>query len=186
MIDSELIQQIRQAAMEFANISGFVIFIYMLLRKHTRKVMRVQWNSVSTFLAFLAFVTVIRIAGFDFFQDMSGGQNVLPQLPPELDGKPIWRFAIVFWEDAFFAIPLFYAWKHLRKWPAIGITIFMSLWFGSGHSYQGVQAIAITALYPYFISLRHGKKVGFGTVMACHILYDVITFYTVYFMRYLI
>jgi hypothetical protein len=40
-----------------------------------------------------------------------------------------------------------------------------------GHSYQGPTGM-ITFIFP-FISFYYSKKYGAGTVMLCHILYDI-------------
>ena len=53
----------------------------------------------------------------------------------------------------------------------------MSLTFGSLHAYEGLQAMIVLSMYIPF-TIRLGKKYGFGTVMICHIVYDLVTFFT--------
>lgn len=164
--------------MIYAMICGMVITLAMMFRERHRHIIRIEWNKVSSFLAFLAFVTCIRIAGFEFLADFAP-PGTLPSMNEKLLNVPIWRFVLVFWEDAFFGIPLYYAWKYCRRWFALLVTIGFSVWFGFGHGYQGNYAIVLTALYPYFISYRFGSQYGFGTVMVSHIMYDMATYYTI-------
>ena len=147
-------------------------------------VMRVELNKVASFLALLVIVTCARIAAYDFMVDID--PNYMPKIPPELYYAPVWHFMLVFWEDAFFVLPMILAFKYLKKSIAILVAITLSLIFAHGHLYQGYIAVAITSLYPYFISYKYSKKFGMGTVMVCHILYDFITFYTQLFMPWLI
>lgn len=148
-----------------------------------RDLLRIQWNSVASFCGFMTFVTLLRICWFDF-QIRTGSSY--PAMPAEIYQSGIWSLGLVFWEDAFYAIPIYYAHKHLKSWPAWGLTIALSLMFASGHTYQGYFVASLTAFYPYFISNRFGAVVGFGTVMACHIIYDMLTFLVVHLSPILI
>lgn len=202
--------------MTFEIIFAIALGLMLYTRIVDKHAMRVQLESVAKFLAFMAMVTCIRIAGYDF---LAGNGIQPPGLPPELLEMGLWRLVLVFWEDAFYVLPIYLvskkevgSWikykvlqfqkKYLKKgWiPWIGtkeksrnlkpvtwgLAVALSINFALGHAYQGVGGVLITMLYPYFISYRYGKKVGFGTVMICHILYDFITFYTVFLMRYLL
>ena len=141
------------------------------------KTVRIQWNSVASFCGFMAFITVMRIALFDY--QMSQGAS-FPVMPPEIYQSGIWRLAMVFWEDCFYALPIYYAFKYLNKWPAWIFAIILSAHFGAGHVYQGVGTAIFLSIYPIFIANKFGVKYGFGTVMVCHILYDMFTFYAVH------
>ena len=153
------------------------IAILILCRIFDKQIIRIQWNSVSSFLAFMSILTVARLCLFDF-SVRNGG--VMPSMPPEIMQSGMWSFGLVFWEDLFYAVPLYYAHRWLTPWAAWIFTIIMSVHFGMGHLYQGEFVMYLTMIYPYFISKRFGEKYGFGTVMLCHILYDVFTYYTVY------
>jgi len=161
---------------------GVLITVIMIIKKPT--LMKADFSKIASFLAFMAIITVGRISFCSFMSSID--PTFLPQIPDALYNHPMWRFLLVFWEDAFFVLPMVFAFKYLKNWMAIPIVIGLSLWFGSGHLYQGWWAVIITSLYPYFISYKYGLKVGFGTVMLCHILYDFITTYTIMFMGYLI
>ena len=170
--------------MSFMIPAGLAILAYTWFNH--RKLVRVEWNSVASFLGFMALATIQRIGLYDFLADVDPRGFHYPPISPQFLGKPIWRFCLVFWEDAFFGIPIYMAFKRCRKWLAWVFVISLSMLFGQAHGYQGDLAIIVTAIYPYFISYRMGSKYGFGTVMVSHMLYDIITFYTIWFLPYLI
>lgn len=94
----------------------------------------------------------------------------------------------VFWEDACHGLPLVLLRKMIgntKKWAkAVNMSalILVMLSFGLGHLYQGLMVPILLAFYiPY--SIKIGKEYGFGTVIVCHTLYDMVTFLFVkYFM----
>src|SRR5690606_19924907 len=93
---------------------------------------------------------------------------------------PFWRLALVFWEDAFFAIPIYYM-KDKWKWSRylwMPITAALSIAFGVGHMYQFEMAFFAALLIPYLFFYKYGVKYGFGTTMICHILFDMFTIIT--------
>jgi hypothetical protein len=162
-------------------IVGLVILAFFIA--FDRNTVRVQWNSVASFMGFMSLLTCIRLGVFSFL----GQQGFAPpQVPIEILQTGVWWFSLVFWEDAFYVLPIFLAHKYLRPLFAWIITIFLSVYFGAGHVYQGLLVAGITMLYPYFLSYKFGKKYGFGTVMVCHILYDYVTFFTVWLAPILI
>jgi hypothetical protein len=90
------------------------------------------------------------------------------------------------WEDAVFGMPLvildklYSNTKLFRLWfyPLVAMSMIS---FGSGHAYQGFLSAALLALYiPY--SIKYSKKFGVGTVMLCHIMFDLATILTFKFM----
>lgn len=161
---------------------GFGIFGYHLF-KH-RDMMRTQWKDVAGFMAFMALISFIRfsLADLDFRSNPSSLQQYTSSPASQL--VPI-SFLMVFWEDSFFALPIQYIQKYLKKYLAIPLIILLSVVFGLGHLYQGLFVVFLTALLPYFIFHKMGHKYGFGTSMMCHILYDYTTFYTVKLIPFL-
>jgi hypothetical protein len=148
--------------------------IMVLVFIFDKKTLRVELDKVAKFLAFMAIITAIRLALMSHSNSF-GNSNLMD--------IPFYSFGLVFWEDLFYAIPIYYT-RHLKdhkyaKYVWYSLIIALSAHFGMGHLYQGVFAVFLTAIYPYFISYRYGKDVGFGTVMAGHVLYDMITFLTV-------
>lgn len=144
------------------------ILIMLFVFIFDRKTLRIEWGSLAKFIAFLIMFVIAQIAVGSYIFNGFPRTNPIAEIPS-------WRLAVVFWEDAFYAIPLYYAFKIDKskyQWMSILFAIFMSLWFGFGHLYQGVFGFIITSFYPYFISLKYGKRVGFGTVMCGHVLYD--------------
>lgn len=166
---------------DIAFYTGIVLTIVLGILN--RNLMRIEFDKITKFLTFMVLLTFGKIALFSFINSFTyTGFSA----PPAILGMEVWRFALVFWEDAFFAIPLVFAFKYLNKYIAIVIAVVLSLWFGYGHVYQGYWVALVISLYPYFISKYFGEKYGMGTVMICHILYDFITFYTIIFLSVLV
>ena len=150
-----------------------------------RDSMRITWDKLAQFVAFLVMVAVFRLLYYQYQFD-TGAMQFLPTLPPEI-GNNKWTLGLVFWEDMFFGFPIYLAFKYLKqKWLAILITVVLSVFFGLGHEYQGMYAVALTALAPYFVSNYFGSKYGFGTAMCGHVLYDVSTVYLIQLLPYLL
>ena len=154
------------------HIGCLILLLFAIFDKET---IRVEWDSLSKFITFLVVVFVLRIS----IISISG---TLPINPVELTNRPTWLFVLVFWEDCFYVLPLLFMdkFKWLKKWYIwYPVAIALSIHFGLGHLYQGTQAVFITAMYPILVSYRYSKKVGMGTVMLAHILYDFSTFWMV-------
>ena len=168
-------------------IGGVSVYEHYKQVPSDKQLMRVDLGGVSKFLAFIAMVTVIRLCAFDLAMEFAPEKfsEMIYQSHYTLMQTPLWRLGLVFWEDAFFAMPMVYVIRKYSKWIWIPFVIAMSAMFGMGHGYQGMWAIAVTAVYPYFISYKYGTKNGFGTVMCCHIIYDVVTYFTLYLAPYL-
>lgn len=149
------------------------IIINVLIRFTKEKdIVRITWSKVAEFSGFLALLFVARICFFDFALK-SGLINALPVPPPEIS---LWSLFLVFWEDTFFGMPIYFANKYIKnKWVFGAFVVALSLLFGSGHAYQGIYGVVITSFLPYFICYKYGSKYGFGTTMVGHILYDFST-----------
>lgn len=138
-------------------------------------------SAFKKFLIFMAVVTIYRAVIFGLFgdhlRDMVAGAMTIP-----------WQATLtVFWEDACHTVPLAILsrvlgedkwWKKALRRAAIGMVMVS---FGLGHVYQGVFAAALLSLYIPF-TLKKGQEVGFGTIMACHTLYDLLTILTIKLM----
>lgn len=175
--------------MEFLIILSTSI-IGMIILRFTRhkEITRISWDKIAQFCGFMVLLTVGRIASYDLMLKM-GVIYQLPQIPPEImDNK--WSLALVFWEDFFFGVPLYFIHKYMNgskiKYVKWILTVAISIIFGMSHMYQGWGGVAITTLLPYFICLKYGRKYGFGTTMVCHILYDSITVYSIILLPYLL
>lgn len=149
-----------------------------------RSLLRVELKLTVKWLGFLCLLTIYRIFIFKMFS----GNETLQEAVSGAMTIP-WQAALtVFWEDMCHGIPLAILsmrmgldkfWKKAVNWLAILVVMVA---FGLGHVYQGYIAAALLSLYvPY--TLKRGKEVGFGTVMICHSLYDLVTILTLqYFL----
>lgn len=154
---------------------GLIIFTLVLI--FDRKILKVDLKVIQTFITLMVLMTFFRLTLFSLGHDL--GQD-LASINQGLAGLSFWRFATVFWEDAFFAIPIYYMidrwnWSKYITYPFMAITAII---FGLGHMYQFEMAYFATLVIPYMVFYRAGKKYGFGTSMICHILFDMITFLT--------
>jgi hypothetical protein len=143
-------------------IIGF--FMILMALKINKSLVRIEPKKVLEFLKMMALVTLIRVVvarvtgdSHSYFPDFSG-------------------LLCVWWEDAVFTLPILmmnhYKIKFRYQLPVIAIS---SLAFASGHLGYSVGWASILLTYVYFISYKYGLKVGLGTVMLCHVFYDVIT-----------
>jgi len=155
--------------MERLIIAGVILILMCIF---DRNMLRVELDKVAKFLGFMACLVVVQLAMGSY------SYQGIPSAPEHAGIRTFW-LAMVWWEDMFYAVPLYYGAKLLEidkykinKYFYYIFVALMSIDFGLGHLYQGVPAVFITAYYPYFISLRYGKSVGFGTVVFCHIIYD--------------
>lgn len=140
-------------------IAGPIVFILVLLFDRDR--LKVKLDALAKFLAFLVIFGLIKIC-------LWNGNKV--GINPH--GISMANFMFVFLEDAFFVMIPFYLTKFVVIKRKYLVWIFFSLIFGVAHRYQGIPAIFVTALYPYFISNKFAARTSFGTVMVGHFLWD--------------
>lgn len=146
-----------------------------------RKMLSLNLDKINSFIGFMVLVCVLRVCLIDFCSEFFQSE-----LPTD-SGIPLWYLPFVFWEDLFFGGLVYLSHKFIKnRFISLLSIILISLWFASGHLYQGYYIAALTGIYPYFISYRFAKKNGFGTVMVCHILYDFITVLLVKFLPWVL
>jgi hypothetical protein len=149
--------------------------LYLVKNSKYANVIRVDKKGLLSFVKFLTIVTVIRFLVLKYLSPPEELEQI-----HKLGAFLPWQVCFgVFWEDMCHTVPLvllgrmFYKTKWYR-WiaaPLVGLVMFS---FGSGHVYQGLFNAACISLYIPF-TLRMGKKYGFGTVMICHMLWDLTT-----------
>lgn len=144
--------------------------VCLIIYVKDKELLSFKLESVSKFLTFMVFVVCYKLTVISFFN-----------VPVSDTPMPFWSLSMVWWEDAIFSIPIYLISKStkIHKFVKFALILVMSLLFGFGHIYQGIFAVFVTSLYPYYISTRYGKDHGFGTVMACHIIYDMTIYSTI-------
>lgn len=136
--------------------------VFALVVFFDRDRLAVKLDAVAKFLSLLVLVSFIKIC-------LWNGKPVETN-PYGIDMS---NFLFVFLEDVFYAMIPFYLTSRIsNKKSKIAIWVLFSIMFGAGHRYQGLFAVLVTATYPYFISNYFARKTSFGTVMACHFLWD--------------
>lgn len=139
--------------------------VFVLIFLFDREKLKIKFESVASFIAFLALFGAIKMCiwnGFVF-------QNKF--------NLSLRNFLFVFLEDAFYVMIPFYLTKRINN-KTLNVVIWsvFSVLFGVAHRYQGIAAVFVTATYPYFISNKFAQKTSFGTVMSCHFLWDCFVF----------
>jgi len=163
-------------------ILGIIMMVITYFSQH-RELLRVQWKEVGQWAGFLALVTFLRffvfyvsdLLGFsEFITGYISGASIIP-----------WQVSLtVFWEDALHAMPVAILARMLgsdkpwKKWVTNAAIGAMMISFGLGHTYQGVIAALALSFYIPF-TFKKGQEIGFGTVMLCHMMYDLVTILTV-------
>lgn len=143
------------------------VLLLFAIKKHPDLV-RIEIRRILYFSAFFIPYSFIS-AAISAFQDPLGMLQNFLQVKSSM---PLDSFFGVYWEDMFFVFPYLLAlkkYKH-KALALFPIFVFTTLYFASGHMYQG-EGWLITAIYPP-ISLYFGRKYGLGTMMVIHILYD--------------
>jgi hypothetical protein len=156
-------------------IIGLIIFFLVFWKD--REVLRVDFKAVQKFLWLMVGLTFIRLFLFSVASEFDVYINEINQ---GINHVKFWKLGLVFWEDAFFAIPIYYMidkwkWKEYLYLPIIAA---LSIRFGIGHIYQAEPAYFATLIIPYVVFYQFGKRFGFGTTMICHTLFDMITIIT--------
>lgn len=143
-----------------------LIYTYRIDKKY----LRIDVDALKSFGVFLLWVTLIRAILFSI-SDTSSMSHILHLINP-------WFMLGVFWEDAVHVLPLIV----LKDKDKIGNVAYYALFicsaiiFASGHMYQGLVGLT-SVIYIYF-SAKYGRQYGFGTVMLCHIAYDLVTYFS--------
>lgn len=155
----------------------FIGFLFLILTYWKDKdILRIDLAVIQKFLVLMVLLTFFRLfivsalSKFGIQFNFNDGVNLIE----------FWQLGLVFWEDAFFAIPIYWMvdrWNW-SKYIWLPIVIILSIVFGLGHIYQFKAAFFMALILPYFVFYRYGKKFGFGTTMICHIVFDMVTFFT--------
>lgn len=161
-------------------ILGIVILLLAYFSRY-RHLIRIESKPVLKWVKLMLFATIIRILIFSYIRIAGNG------LPYNLEGAMFlpWQTVFtVFWEDAVHTLPIAIAMEYLgtKKWYSkllFFLIIFYSMVnFGLGHLYQGEYASLFISFY-IPVTLFLGRKYGFGTIMLCHVIYDLLTILTI-------
>lgn len=159
-----------------------IFVILTVLKTDQKKLLKIDKNQVFKWIRFLLLVTVIRI----ILCKLYSSQYILNSIK-KISDLP-WQVGLtVFWEDAVHGMPLVIFQKLIKnvKFNKILYKIALILTmieFGIGHLYQGfIPAFLLSFYIPFSIGIA--KKHGFGTVMICHMLFDISS---LLFVKYLI
>lgn len=157
-----------------------IFMIFAVWHSSHRDLLRIEPKAIGKWILFLVGLTIYRILIFKMFPNSEylhqgkEGASIIP-----------WQATLtVFWEDACHSLPLVILARAigLDKWwekGLIGTAIaVVMVSFGLGHVYQGYLAAFLLSFYIPF-TFKKGQEIGFGTVMICHMIYDLVTILTI-------
>lgn len=156
----------------------FVIFA--TYNSEYKSLLRIQKRQLAIWVAFLVFLLIFRVIKFKFFssyETLEKNEAIFQMIS--------WKSCLfVFWEDICHGLPLLLLRRMIgtRKWlkPLYYIALLLvMISFGTGHLYQGWKAALMISFYIPF-TVNKGEEVGFGTIVACHTLYDLTTWLSVF------
>jgi len=143
-----------------------------------KDLLRFDWKAFSKFFLFMAVVSTYRYYMLRF--KIAHGADLHLDAVKSL---PIEAVFFVFWENLYHSVPLVLLRRMIgtNKWVmpihALAMAMVM-ISFGIGHAYQGIFAATFISFAVPF-DVHWGQKVGFGTTILCHILYDFLTIMTI-------
>jgi hypothetical protein len=153
---------------------GVLMFVAVYFSSY-RDLLAVKFKVVLKWAIFVLAISIVRY----FLIHCFSSPEEITALASSLTWLPTWSTFFVPWEDLSHAIPLAimgrsfpdnYFFRTVRYF----FLIVLMVDFGAGHLYQGVFAACMLAFY-IPITLYFGKKHGFGTIMLCHVIYDLAT-----------
>lgn len=155
-----------------------LLMLYLVKNSKYANLLRVEKKGLLKFAGWMAAVTILRLVVIKWLSPPSMGAEA-----HEMANFLPWQVTLgVFWEDMCHTVPLAIVakmlaknkWQKLISGALLGLVMFS---FASGHVYQGMFAAAFISLYiPFTMNLA--KKYGFGTIMLCHMFYDLVTILT--------
>lgn len=146
----------------------FAVLKILIIRKVLPELVRFELKAFKFFLLLMFCVSFLRI----LYVSVAG------KSPVNIHLFDFYSLFFVFWEDMFFVFPSIFFY-HLTKnrYLVAFLMLISSIIFAMGHLYQGTTAsLILTSYVP--IAFYFGRKYGLGTVMACHVTYDVLTYLT--------
>ncbi len=140
------------------------------------KICEVKKDKVFSFIKLMLLITLFRVI-LGAILSYHGVRTADPSSPMNTIVLP--TVLGVYWEDAVFTLPILVMERvNAPKWLINVLLGISSVAFASGHIPYSLFWAAITLLYVPFISYKYGKANGLGTVMVCHIIYDLFTLAT--------
>lgn len=152
-------------------ILGTLIVLFTMISKHS-DLLSIKVSNIKKFFIFMVLVFIVKTLEVVYLfspEDLMSMQVLLLYIDPV-------SLSMVYWEDAVHTLPIAIISRYVSgpksKFILIPILILTMISFGYGHLYQGALAASLLSLYVP-ISYYYGLRFGFGTVMICHVMYDL-------------
>ena len=150
------------------------LMFWAIWKSDHKDLLRFDLKAFAKFFTFMLAVSAFRYCMISIIAHYVGTDSF-----QAVNKLPIGAVFFVGWENLAHSIPLVllrrmigtskWTWPiHILAMAAVMVS------FSCGHLYQGVAAATFISLAIPF-DIHWGKKVGFGTTMGCHVLYDFMT-----------
>ena len=158
------------------------IVIAMVLAAGKKNVLRIERKPVLVWGA-----CMVLLVGWRIFLDKVIGYHGSQMAVQGMLTIPWTASFTVFWEDACHGLPLLLLQDLIgkkKRWAKVLYGVVLTtimVAFGLGHLYQGIFPALLLCMYiPYSVDV--GRRYGFGTIIICHMLYDLSTLLFVHYL----
>jgi len=156
-------------ALHLIGILHLSAFMAWLAWRAKPELVAVKPKNVAKFAGILAAMYIVKTLAFG-----------KPMAPEFITAFPTHLMLSAWWEDVVHTLPAMavlaaFPGKLLARIAAFLFIACSSVAFALGHMYQGPIVVLLFLGYVPFISFRYGLKHGLGTVMLCHVAYDLLT-----------
>ncbi len=151
---------------DWAQIIGPALLLYILYKWPYE--LKINWGCIKIFLKIEAISCFLRGLFFYFFP------HLIPKALIYITNKmSLTQLLGVYWEDAFFVLPIVLLSKYIQpKYIIYTFMLFCAYNFGMGHIYQGTLAAFLMGAY-VILSYLTRRRIGIGTFIICHIIHDI-------------
>lgn len=150
------------------------LMFFAIWKSDYKDLLRFDAKAFGKFLGFMLAVSAFRYCLISVLVHFGMGSDF-----SAVNKLPIGAVLFTPWENLAHSVPLVLLRRMIGTskwtWPihALAMAVVM-ISFSSGHLYQGVAAAMFISL-AIPADIHWGQKVGFGTTMCCHVLYDFLT-----------
>lgn len=150
------------------------LMFFAIWKSDYKDLMRFDSKAFGKFLLFMCGVSAFRYFMISILVHFIGTNSF-----QAVNQLPIGAVFFVGWENLAHSIPLVLFRRMIGTskwtWPIHLLTTLVVMFsFANGHLYQGALAATFISL-AIPLDIHWGQKVGFGTTMSCHVLYDFAT-----------
>jgi hypothetical protein len=159
--------------MFFGDFIFYLAFAVMFISySYYPELFKFDFNVLMKFTKFLTIVLAMKVVVETFI--LHHTDFYFPEHYHIFNSISIHSVLAVYWEDAIFVLPFLFFWHKFKEKAIWFLPLFIAstIAFAAGHLHQG-NIGWVTIIYPP-LALYFSKKHGISTIMACHIIYDIV------------